>query len=127
MLLDEEIFENILNMINSEDKSNINLAKEIMANLDYKSSEPYFIYLFNYFYELSKNEPTINKNYNYLKKQLKKYTYIQPNKHHPTTFNYLLPALIKEHPDYSQKFMNCFRIHMNVLFKKNTIKEIIIY
>ena len=58
--LDEEIFENIINMINSEDKSNINLAKEIMANLDYKLSEPYFIYLFNYFYKLSRNESNNN-------------------------------------------------------------------
>jgi hypothetical protein len=124
--LDEEIFENILNMINSKDESNINLAKEIMANLDYKSSEPYFIYLFNYFYKLSRNESN-NKNYDYLKKQLKKYIYIQSNKHHPARFDNLLPALMKEHPDYYQEFMNCFRIHMNVLFKKNIIKEIITY
>jgi hypothetical protein len=123
--LDEEIFENIINMINSEDKSNINLAKEIMANLDYKSSEPYFIYLFNYFYKLSRNESN-NKNYDYLKKQLKKHTYIYSNKHHPAVFDNLLPILIKEHPNYSQEFMNCFRIHMNILFKKNIIKEIIV-
>jgi hypothetical protein len=44
-----------------------------------------------------------------------------------TRFDNLLPALMKKHPDYYQEFMNCFRIHMNVLFKKNIIKEIITY
>jgi hypothetical protein len=121
--IDEDIFENILNMISSQDESNMELAKEIMANLEFESSKPYFIYLFNYFYGLKTNR-TNNKNYNYLIKQLKNNIHIKSTLTYPATIDNLLPMLITKYPEYSQTFMNCFRIHMNAMIKKNIIKEI---
>lgn len=123
LIIDEDVFENIINMISSQDESNLDLAKEILANMEFESSKPYLIYLFNYFYKLNKN-PSNNKNYNYLKKQIKKYTYSQLTKHYPATFEEMIPKIINKHPELSQDFMNCFRIHMNILLKKNVIKEI---
>jgi hypothetical protein len=123
LTIDEDVFENILNMINSQDESNISLAKEIIANMEFESSKSYLIYLFNYFYKLNQNNSN-NKNYNYLKKQMKKYVHIHSTLNNPSTFNQVLPVLIKKYPEYSQEFMNCFRIHMNTIFRKNVIKEI---
>jgi hypothetical protein len=121
--LDEDVFENILSMISSNDESNLELAKEILANLEYTSSEPYFIYLFNYFYQLHKN-PTNNKNYNYLLKQVKKHIHSRPTKYAPSILDKMIPTLMNKHPEYTQDFMNCFRIHMNFLIKRDVIKEI---
>jgi len=121
--IDEDVFENILNMITSQDESNISLAKEIIANMEFESSKPYLIYLFNYFYKLNQNNSN-NKNYNYLKKQMKKYVHVHSTQNNSSTFNQVLPVLIKEYPKYSQEFMNCFRIHMNAILGKNVIKEI---
>lgn len=124
--IDEDVFENILNMIYSQDESNLNLAKEILANMEFESSRSYLIYLFNYFYKLNQNRSN-NRNYNYLKKQMKKYVHVYSTKNNPTTFNYFLPTLIEKYPELSQDFMNCFRIHMNSILKKNIIKEIQTY
>ena len=121
--IDEDVFENILGMITSKDDSNLELAKEIMANLEYTKSEPYFIYLFNYFHQLNKNSSN-NKNYAYLSKQIKKHIHFKPTKHYPATFDQMIPTLINKHPKYIQDFMNCFRIHMNFIVKKNVIKGI---
>ena len=121
--LDEDVFENLLSMISSDDDDNLELAKEIMANLEYTSSESYFIYLFNYFYRLSHNR-TNNKNYAYLLKQIKKYTYLRSTKYAPTTIDQLIPTLMSKHPERAQDFMDCFRIHMNFMIKRNVIKEI---
>jgi hypothetical protein len=121
--IDEDVFENILNMITSQDESNISLAKEIIANMEFESSKPYLIYLFNYFYKLNQNNSN-NKNYNYLKKQMKKYVHVHSTQNNSSTFNQVLPVLIKEYPECSQEFMNCFRIHMNAILGKNVIKEI---
>ena len=63
----------------------------------------------------------------HLKRQMKKYTHISSTKHNPTIFDYFLPILIEKHPEYSQDFMNCFKVHINLLFKKNVIKEIQTY
>jgi hypothetical protein len=121
--IDDDIFENIINMINSDDDDNLKIAKEILANIDLNSSRPYLIYLFNYFYQLKTSNN--NKNYHYLKTQLKPNLHIHPSKNHPAIFDKFLPFMINEYPEYSEEFMNCFRIHMNVLCKKEIIKEII--
>lgn len=124
--IDEDIFENIINMASSKDESNLKLAKEILANMEFEPSKPYLIYLLNYFYKLNQNTSG-SKNYNYLKKQIKKYIHIYSTKNNPTTFNNFLPILIEKYPEYAQIFMNCFRIHMNIMLKKNIIKEIQTY
>jgi len=121
--LDEDVFENILSMISSKDESNLEIAKEILANLEYTPSEPYFIYLFNYFHQLHKN-PTNNKNYNYLLKQVKKHIHSRPTKYAPSILDEMIPTLMNKHPEHAQDFMNCFRIHMNFLIKRDVIKEI---
>lgn len=121
--IDNDTFENIINMLNSDDESNFDIAKEVLANMEFDSSKPYLIYLFNYFWQLKSNKLN-NKNYDYLKKHMKKLIYMSPSKNYPTTFNDFLPKMITQHPEYSQIFMDCFRIHMNILFKKEIIKEI---
>lgn len=126
LTIDEDVFENILNMITSQDESNLNLAKEILTNMEFESSRSYLIYLFNYFYKLNQNRSN-NRNYNYLKKQMTKYIHIHSTQNNPTTFDYFLPTLIGRYPELSQDFMNCFRIHMNLILKKNIIKEIQTY
>jgi hypothetical protein len=126
LTIDEDVFENILNMVTSQDESNLNLAKEILANMEFESSRSYLIYLFNYFYKLNQNRSN-NKNYNYLKKQMKKHVHIHSTQNHSTTFNHFLPTLIGKYPELSQDFMNCFRIHMNLMLKRNVIKEIQTY
>ncbi len=123
--IDDDVFENILTMISSGDEGNLQIAKEILANMDFESSKPHLIYLFNYFYQLKASHN--NKNYNYLKKQLKKYIYLNSYKSYPTVFDIFLPCIINKHPEYHKEFMNCFRIHMNSLIKTNIIKEIITY
>jgi len=126
LTIDEDVFENILNMISSQDESNLDLAKEILANMEFESSRSYLIYLFNYCYKLNQNRSK-NRNYNYLKKQMKKYVHVFSTQNNPTTFNYFLPKLVEKYPELSQDFMNCFRIHMNLILKKNVIKEIQTY
>jgi hypothetical protein len=126
LTIDEDVFENILNMVTSQDESNLDLAKEILANMEFESSRSYLIYLFNYFYKLNQNRSN-NKNYNYLKKQMKKHVYIHSTQNNPTTFNHFLLTLIGKYPELSQDFMNCFRIHMNLMLKRNVIKEIQTY
>jgi len=121
--IDDDIFENILTMISSDDEGNLQIAKEILANMDFELSKPYLIYLFNYFYQLKASHN--NKNYEYLKKHLKKYLYLSPTKNDPSIFDRFLPRIINKHPEYYKEFMNCFRIHMNILCKKEIIKEII--
>lgn len=121
--IDEDVFENILNMLSSDDESNLEIAKEILANMEYEPSKPYLIYLFNYFYKLKTNRSN-NKNYNYLRKQINKNIYLNFTQSYSATFNEFIPTLINKHPEYTQIFMNCFRIHMNLLIKINIIKEI---
>jgi hypothetical protein len=121
--IDEDVFENIITMINSDDEDNLQIAKEILANMDFESSKPYLIYLFNYFYQLKASHNS--KNYEYLKKHLKKYLYSSPTKNWPSIFDVFLPNILNKHPEYHKEFMSCFRIHMNILCKKEIIKEII--
>jgi hypothetical protein len=123
LLIDNDVFENIITMINSDDEGNLQIAKEILANMDFESSKSYLIYLFNYFYQLKASHN--NKNYEYLKKRLKKYLYLSPSKNYPSIFDVFLPRIINKHPEYHKEFMNCFKIHMNILCKKEIIKEII--
>jgi hypothetical protein len=123
--IDEDVFENIITMINSDDEDNLQIAKEILANMDFESSKPYLIYLFNYFYQLKASHN--NKNYEYLKKHLKKYLYLSPTKNDPSVFDIFLPYILNKHPEHYKEFMGCFRIHMNILCKKEIIKEITIH
>jgi hypothetical protein len=58
---------------------------------------------------------------------MKKHVHIHSTQNNPTTFNRFLPTLIGKYPELSQDFMNCFRIHMNLMLKRNVIKEIQTY
>jgi len=125
LVIDEDIFENIFNMIISKDKSNINIAKGILSNLDFESSKPYLIYLFNYFYFLKQSSD--DTNIKYLLKNMKKYTHTHFTKNYEANFEELLPILVNKYPNYTQIFMNCFRIHINILLKHPAIEEIKTY
>jgi hypothetical protein len=122
MSFDIDMFENMFNMLNSNDEGNWQIAKEVLANCDYESSEPYLIYLFNFFYELRRTSS--NKNYSYLRSKLKPFRVGHFGKQDEHIFNYIIPKLMENHPHYAQEFMDCFRIHMNSLCKKNVILDI---
>jgi hypothetical protein len=125
LTIDEDIFENIINMINNTDHSTIQIAKEILTNMEYESSKPYLIYLYNYFYFLRQhNNKGATK---LLYKNIKKHIHIFYTKNYEVKFETFLPTIITQYPYYSQIFMNCFRIHMNILLKHPCIEEIKTY
>jgi len=120
--MDDDMFETLLGMFFSKDESNHTIAQEILTNVDFESSKPYLIYLNNMFYLLSKSSS--QKSFSYLQRQLQPYQYIYLNKNQEPQFNLLLPRLINNLPEYSQEFMNCFKIHLNTLLTTASITEI---
>ena len=49
MIIDEEIYQNLRNMLHGNNKDNINLAMEIMSNSDFTKSQLYILLLLNEF------------------------------------------------------------------------------
>jgi hypothetical protein len=68
--IDNEIYNNLCNMLSSEDKENNKLALEIMCNSNYESSKVYLLLLFNEFANKINKEKTPNTQYllNYFSK-----------------------------------------------------------
>jgi hypothetical protein len=126
MDIDADMFSSMLNMIDSEDIDNINMVKEIMANSEYQTSEPYLSYLYNIHSKL--RVANNNKNYEFLLKKLKKFNVIPKysGRDFRCSIDVLLPGLIKLSPKYSTIYTECVRIHINHIVKYNLIKEIIL-
>jgi len=124
VIIDIDIYENMLNMLLSTDVGNYEIAKEIMANCEFEASKPYLVYLYNFFPILKK--VSTNTNYEFIRKKLKKYsTDIYTSRGEYPSFNTFLPRLISKNPEYSNEYMKCFAKHLNIIFKKDIIKEII--
>jgi hypothetical protein len=122
LIMDSEVFENIFNMLLSTDEGNWELAKEILANCDVETSKPYMIYLYNCFYELRRS--TQNINYKFLQNTLKSFKVGYGGKNDIPSINELLPKLINNNLIWAQDYMNCLKIHLNILIKRNIIVEI---
>jgi len=125
LVVDTDMFQNILNMLTSTDKGNIEIAKEIIANCSLEESKPYLIYLLNLFPIL--RTVNNNKNYDFIRKKLIKEIVAPWVGRYPLpSTDSFIPKLINKNPKFTPQYMDCFRIHLNYLIKKDIIKEIVI-
>jgi hypothetical protein len=122
MTLDIDIFSNLLTMIDSEDIENLSMVKEIMANSEYETSEPYLSYIFNVHPKLK----TINgnDNYKFLIKKLGKFKI--GTRYDRCTINEIIVGLTKIAPQYSETYAQCLKAHLNHMMGREVIKEIIV-
>lgn len=122
MTLDIDIFSNLLTMIDSEDIENLSMVKEIMANSEYETSEPYLSYIFNVHPKLK----TINgnDNYKFLIKKLGKFKI--STRYDKCTINEIIVGLTKIAPQYSETYAQCLKVHLNHMMGREVIKEIIV-
>lgn len=121
-IVDEEIFSSLLNMVDSEDKENINMVKEIIANSEYEASEPYLAYLINTHPKL--RVVNGNDNYKFLLNKLKKYKL--SSRFDSPTIDEILSGLIGIEPKFVEQYAKCVTIHINHKLKREVIKEIIL-
>lgn len=123
-VIDIDIYENLYNMLNSTDKDNWKLAREIVANCEYNKSRPYILFLASVFNTLlnksdNKNYHTVHKRLNSEKKYFNIWDY-KVNEHYHVITNILLKC-----PEYKSVFSQCLKIHLNNLYKTELVKEII--
>jgi hypothetical protein len=115
-----DIINNIIDMINSKDDCNIDLAKEIIANLDFKEIKPFLLYICHTYPEF----PRLNnkKNWKYVIDELKpdKSIYKLSNLQ-----NFIL-KISKEYPNYLPLMFKYMAVMINKLNNKELIKDIII-
>jgi len=122
MTLDIDVFSNLLTMIDSEDRDNISMVKEIMANSEYETSEPYLSYIFNVHPKLKVVNG--NDNYKFLIKKLDKFKI--GSRYDRCTINEIIVGLTKIAPQYSETYAQCLKVHLNHLMGGEVIKEIIV-
>lgn len=122
MSLDIDTFSNLLTMIDSEDKENVNIVKEIMANSEYESSEPYLSYIFNVHPKLKVING--NNNYKFLIEKLGKFKI--GSYHDKCTIDEIIIGLTKIAPQYSGIYAQCLKVHLNHIMGREVIKEIIV-
>lgn len=122
MTLDIDIFSNLLSMVNSEDKENINMVKEIMANSEYEASEPYLSYILNVHPKLKVVNG--NDNYKFLIKKLDKFKII--TRYDSCTIDEIIVGLTKIAPQHSEIYAQCLKAHLNHMMGREVIKEIIV-
>lgn len=120
MALDIDIFSNLLSMVNSEDKENINMVKEIMANSEYETSEPYLSYIFNVHPKLKVING--NDNYKFLIKKLNKFKI--RTRYDSCTIDEIIIGLTKIAPQHSETYAQCLKAHLNHMMGREVIKEI---
>jgi len=122
MTLDIDIFSNLLSMIDSQDKENINMVKEIMANSEYEASEPYLSYILNIHPKLKVVNG--NDNYKFLIKKLNKFKI--STRYDKCTIDEIIIGLTKIAPQYSKIYAQCLKVHLNHMVGREIIKEIIV-
>jgi hypothetical protein len=122
MSLDINIFSNLLSMIDSSDKENMNIVKEIMANSEYETSEPYLSYIFNVHPKLKVING--NDNYKFLIKKLNKFKI--GTRYDKCTINEIIVGLTQIAPQYSSIYAQCLKVHLNHMMGREVIKEIIV-
>ena len=117
-IIDLESFENLYNMLASNDFGNWNLAQEIIANSEYESSRPYILFLASVFDFLKRKSN--NKNYHIIHNNLwKEESMIYTNNN--TTFIIKAATML---PEYKQIICDCLKIHLNRVYRSDFIKEI---
>jgi hypothetical protein len=121
-IIDEEILANLLNMIDSEDKENLNMVKEIIANSEYEASEPYLAYLINTHPKL--RVVNGNDNYKFLLNKLKKYKL--SSRFDSPSIDEILSGLMEIEPKFVEQYVKCVAIHINHNLGREIIKEIIL-
>jgi hypothetical protein len=122
MSLDIDMFSSLLTMIDSKDKENMNMVKEIMANSEYEASEPYLSYIFNVHPKLKVING--NDNYKFLIKKLGKFKI--GTHYDKCTIDEIIVGLTKIAPQYSSIYTQCLRVHLNHMIGREVIKEIIV-
>jgi len=120
MSLDIDIFSNLLTMVDSEDKENMNMVKEIMANSEYETSEPYLSYIFNVHPKLKVVNG--NDNYRFLIKKLGKFKI--GTRYDRCTIDEIIVGLTKIAPQYNSIYAQCLKTHLNHMIGREVIKEI---
>jgi hypothetical protein len=122
MSLDIDIFSSLLNMIDSNDKENMNMVKEIMANSEYEASEPYLSYIFNVHPKLKVVNG--NDNYKFLIKKLTKFKI--GTRYDRCTVDEIIIGLSKIAPQHAGVYSQCLKAHLNHMMGREVIKEIIV-
>jgi hypothetical protein len=118
LVIDDDIFVNLMNMLKSSDADNHNLAREIIANCELEPSKPYILFLLWKYEHLRKTSD--NKNFKFCLNALKSLK----SAYYYTNMETLLTITIGEHPEYTQAIFNCLRLYMNNENNKTIIKEI---
>lgn len=120
MSLDIDVFSNLLTMVDSEDKENINMVKEIMANSEYESSEPYLSYILNVHPKLKVVNG--NDNYKFLMEKLEKFKI--SSRYDRCSIDEIIVGLTEIAPQYSGVYAQCLKAHLNHMIGREVIKEI---
>jgi hypothetical protein len=121
-VIDLEIYENLYSMLNSSDKGNHKLAREIIANCEYDQSRPYILFLTSIFSTLMNKSD--NKNYHAVHKNLNKDRSYFKWSYRGEHFD-MVKLILEKCPEYRQIFSQCMKIHINSLYKFDLVKEII--
>jgi len=120
MSLDIDIFSNLLTMVDSEDKENMNMVKEIMSNSEYETSEPYLSYILNVHPKLKVVNG--NDNYKFLIKKLEKFKI--SSRYDRCSIDEIIVGLTKIAPQHSSVYAQCLKAHLNHMMGREVIKEI---
>ena len=118
LIVDEDIFVNLMNMLKSSDADNHNLAREIIANCELEPSKPYILFLLWKYDHLRKTAD--NKNFKFCLNALKSYK----DAYYYNGLETFLTNIIGKHPEHTQAIFNCLRLYMNNENNKTIIKEI---
>jgi len=118
MTMDIDIFSNIIDMLSSDDQSNIKLAKEIVSNLDPISAKPYVLLLLHLFPDFRRIDN--NPNFKYLLKSVTKEKYTYTYNSTPT----FLATILNTYPEYKQQMFEGLGEFINKKNNKNIITEI---
>lgn len=120
LVIDDDIFVNLMNMLKSSDGDNHNLAREIIANCELEPSKPYILFLLWKYEHLRKTAD--NKNFKFCLNTLKPLK----SAYYYTNMEALLTTVIGKHPEYTQAMFNCLKLYMNNENNKTIINEIIV-
>ena len=118
LVIDDDVFVNLMNMLKSSDESNHTLAREIVANCELEPSKPYILFLlwrYEHFRKVADN-----KNFKFCLNALKSLR----SAYYYTNLETLLTTIVGKYPEYTQAMFNCLKLYINNENNKTIIKEI---
>lgn len=122
-VIDLEMFQTLYGMLASTDNSNWNIAREIIANCNFKSSKPYVLFLVKIFDSLKKKSSNIN--YHLIHKEIfTTNSKIKSVLSKWNTYEVFIQEMSKVYPTQNQIMCDCLTTHLNHLFKTSIIKSI---